>query len=241
MPVNGFPNYPFCLPSYIAAFDGQLAQQELKAETRSWRSEGYAEDSEVLIFDHHHGVGLRRRCNDDDIDQLLVEPLPQVKFILLLPIVHEKVATDILARGPAAAKVFRRNELYDEQAGDSAHSEKPSVWIGDQFNISRIALFKILTRGVLTKCFRILDILSTNLFSPADPGSSDGHGQEIPSQFRASPEWWISLTTIIPLTGLAFLIWFIWSSRAESIIRQRIADEEVKVEVNMRLQKDAVA
>jgi hypothetical protein len=67
------PNYPFCLPSYVAAFDdGQLAEQELKADTRSWRSEGYTDDSNVQIFDHHHGEGTTCSYNDCEIDLLLV-------------------------------------------------------------------------------------------------------------------------------------------------------------------------
>ncbi|KAF2189219.1 hypothetical protein K469DRAFT_683656 [Zopfia rhizophila CBS 207.26] len=146
MTETNLPDYPFCLPSYVAAFDdGQLAQQELKAETRSWRSEGYAKESDVLIFDHHHGAGIRRRCNDDDINRILAEPPPKVRFILLLPTVHEKIA-DTVARNPAAAKVLRKNELYDEHAGDPADPEKASAWIGDQFNISRKSLFKIMTK-----------------------------------------------------------------------------------------------
>lgn len=77
MSRNDLPNYPFCLPSYVAAFDdGQLAQQELKTETRSWRSEGYAKESRVLVFDHNDGVGSRRMCSDDDIDRILVSFLP---------------------------------------------------------------------------------------------------------------------------------------------------------------------
>ena len=70
------PNYPFCLPSYVAAFDdGQLAEQELKAETRSWRSEGYADDSNVQIFDHHNGEGTIGSYNDVELDLLLVDVL----------------------------------------------------------------------------------------------------------------------------------------------------------------------
>ena len=66
-------DYPFCLPTYVAAFDdGQFAQRELKEKACSWRSEGYAEDSRVHIFDHHEGVGSIRICNDNDIDRLLV-------------------------------------------------------------------------------------------------------------------------------------------------------------------------
>lgn len=73
MSNNDLPNYPFCLPSYIASFDdGQLAEQELKAETRSWRSEGYAKDFNIQILDHDHGVGRNRFCSDADIAQMLV-------------------------------------------------------------------------------------------------------------------------------------------------------------------------
>lgn len=73
MPSDTLLEYPFCLSSYVAAFDdGQLAQQELKDEACSWRSEGYADDSSVQIFDHNDGVGRIRLCNDDAIDQILV-------------------------------------------------------------------------------------------------------------------------------------------------------------------------
>ncbi|PVH94309.1 hypothetical protein DM02DRAFT_693534 [Periconia macrospinosa] len=145
MTESKLPDFPFCLPSYVAAFDdGQLAQQELKAETRSWRSEGYAKESDVLIFDHHYGVGTHRRCNDDDIDRILAEPPPQVRFVLLLPTVHERIA-DTVARNPAAAEVLRKNELYDEHVGDPADPENVS-WVGDQFNISQRSLFRIVTK-----------------------------------------------------------------------------------------------
>jgi len=40
---------------------------------------------------------------------------------------------------------------------------------------------------------------------------------------------------MIPLTALTFLIWFMWRSRTESMIKRRIADEEVEAE---ELQKD---
>lgn len=85
MPTVNLSQYPFCLPSYVAAFDdGQLAQQELKAETRSWRSEGYAQESNVQIFDHHNGEGVGRYCNDADVDRILVNlssaPLGHVEF-----------------------------------------------------------------------------------------------------------------------------------------------------------------
>lgn len=140
------PHYPFCLPSYVAAFDdGQLAQQELKTETRSWRSEGYAAESNVLVLDHHHGVGTKRYCSDADIHQILDEPPPQVRFILLLPTVHEKIAAEV-AKNPDAAEVLRKNELYDENTVDPADPEKPSTFTSDQFNISRKALFEILTK-----------------------------------------------------------------------------------------------
>jgi hypothetical protein len=73
MSDTDIPDYPFCLPSYVAAFDdGQLAEQELKAEIRSWRSEGYADDSNVRIFDHHRGEGKVRLCHDEEIDRVLV-------------------------------------------------------------------------------------------------------------------------------------------------------------------------
>ena len=74
MSDDKLPNYPFCLPSYVAAFDdGQLAELELKADTRSWRSEGYADDSNVQIYDHHNGEGTTRSYDDDGIDVLLVQ------------------------------------------------------------------------------------------------------------------------------------------------------------------------
>jgi hypothetical protein len=74
MSDDKLPNYPFCLPSYVAAFDdGQLAEQELKADIRSWRSEGYADDSNVQIYDHHNGEGTTRSYDDHGIDVLLVK------------------------------------------------------------------------------------------------------------------------------------------------------------------------
>lgn len=73
MSTDGLPDYPFCLPSYVAALDdGQLAKQELKAEARSWRSEGYADDSHIYILDHNNGVGNIRTCDDEGIDSVLV-------------------------------------------------------------------------------------------------------------------------------------------------------------------------
>ncbi|PSN67407.1 hypothetical protein BS50DRAFT_494021 [Corynespora cassiicola Philippines] len=144
MPTVNLSQYPFCLPSYVAAFDdGQLAQQELKAETRSWRSEGYAQESNVQIFDHHNGEGVGRYCNDADVDRILAEPPPQVRFILLLPTVHEKLAAK-MANDPETAVVFKKNELFDDDI-DPADVGKSTKWVSDEFNISRESLFKILT------------------------------------------------------------------------------------------------
>jgi hypothetical protein len=73
MSDDKLPNYPFCVPSYVAAFDdGQLAEQELKLDSRSWRSEGYADVSNVQIYDHHNGEGNTRSYDDLGIDALLV-------------------------------------------------------------------------------------------------------------------------------------------------------------------------
>ncbi|KAJ4368478.1 hypothetical protein N0V83_006835 [Neocucurbitaria cava] len=144
MPGKHLQDYPFCLPSYIAAFDdGQLARQELKEEVRSWRSEGYAEDSHVKVFDHNNGIGTIRECNDEDIDQLLAGAPPQVRFILLLPTVHERIA-DTVCKDVAVSDVFKKNELYDPGAIDPADLG-PSAWEASKFNISRAALTKILT------------------------------------------------------------------------------------------------
>jgi hypothetical protein len=81
MPTSILPDYPFCLPSYVAAFDdGALAKQELKEETRSWRSEGYATDSSVQIFDHTNGEGKKRVCNDEQITKILVTWPPRSRY-----------------------------------------------------------------------------------------------------------------------------------------------------------------
>ena len=67
-----------CLASMIAearkAYNhlGQLAQHELKESEPSWRSEGYAKDSYVEILDHNHGESRIRRCNDAELDVVLV-------------------------------------------------------------------------------------------------------------------------------------------------------------------------
>ncbi|XPS96524.1 hypothetical protein M3J09_005789 [Ascochyta lentis] len=138
--------YPFDQDSYIAAFDdGQLAKQELKAGVPSWRSEGYAEDSSVEVLDHDHGVGKARRCNDSDLDQVLAEPPPQLRFILLLPTVHERIAQELSQR-TVAADLFRMNEMYDDKTVDPADPEDSATWNGSRLNISRDALLKIMTR-----------------------------------------------------------------------------------------------
>ena len=69
------PDYPFCLPSYIPAFDdGLLARQELepKGPSATWRSERFPAESNVLVLDHNHGQGRQRYCNDAEIVHLLV-------------------------------------------------------------------------------------------------------------------------------------------------------------------------
>ena len=73
--IDSTPDYPFCLPSYIPAFDdGLLARQELepKGKSASWRSERYPAQSNVLILDHNDGKGRQRCCNDAEIAQMLV-------------------------------------------------------------------------------------------------------------------------------------------------------------------------
>ncbi|KAI2476219.1 hypothetical protein Ptr902_12295 [Pyrenophora tritici-repentis] len=143
---NDDKDYPFNLPTYIAAFDdGQLASQELKHERRSWRSEGYAEDSHIQIFDHNHGIGTIGFHNDDGIDKLLGEAPPQVRFILILPMVHERIA-DTASQVIETADLFRRNELYDDGSIDPSEPEPPVRWEASRFNISRRSLIKILTK-----------------------------------------------------------------------------------------------
>ncbi|KAF2177528.1 hypothetical protein K469DRAFT_807439 [Zopfia rhizophila CBS 207.26] len=119
------PNYPLCLPSYVAAFDdGQLAQQELKAETGSWQLGGYADASNLLILDYNYGHGIHRYRSDE--------------------IIYRRLE---VAENPAVAKVLRKRKLYDEDGeNDNVSKEKGVRGIVDQFNISRKALFSILTK-----------------------------------------------------------------------------------------------
>ncbi|CAA9966704.1 CorA domain containing protein [Pyrenophora teres f. maculata] len=139
-------DYPFDLPTYIAAFDdGHLASQELKHERRSWRSEGYAKDSHIQIFDHNHGIGTIGFHNDSGIDKLLGEAPPQVRFVLILPMVHEHIA-DTASQVMETADLFRRNELYDDGSIDPSEPELPVRWEASKFNISRRSLIKILTK-----------------------------------------------------------------------------------------------
>lgn len=76
-------------------------------------------------------------------DQPQAEPPPQVRFILLLPTVHEKLAAK-MANDPETAVVFKKNELFDDDI-DPADVGKSTKWVSDEFNISRESLFKILT------------------------------------------------------------------------------------------------
>jgi hypothetical protein len=61
-----------------------------------------------------------------------------------LPTVHERIA-DVVSKNAAAAALFRKNELYDYPSDDPADPEPPTEWEASKFNISRHALFKILT------------------------------------------------------------------------------------------------
>lgn len=58
---------------------------------------------------------------------------------------HERIA-DTVCKDVAAADLFKKNELYDHGALDPADPEKPAQWVASKFNISRSALFKIMTK-----------------------------------------------------------------------------------------------
>jgi hypothetical protein len=81
-------NYPFPLPSFCPGLDdGQFCQRELKEESRSWRSEKYPPASNVLVFDHDHGVGTTGVYNDADIDLFLAVRSSIIShcFVLIFP------------------------------------------------------------------------------------------------------------------------------------------------------------
>jgi hypothetical protein len=59
--------------------------------------------------------------------------------------VHERIA-DVVSKNVAAATLFEKNELYDYPSIDPADPEPPTEWEASKFNISRYALFKILTK-----------------------------------------------------------------------------------------------
>lgn len=64
--------YPHCLPTFIEGIDdGQMAVRELQAESRSWRAEKYAADSNLLVLEHIDGEGKIACYNDAQIDQML--------------------------------------------------------------------------------------------------------------------------------------------------------------------------
>lgn len=78
--------YPLNAPSYIPALDdGPWVQQELQQETKTWRSEKWPPQSNVLILDYAKGVSTIEYYDDAGITTLLEGPDPQVRFILLAP------------------------------------------------------------------------------------------------------------------------------------------------------------
>jgi hypothetical protein len=62
-----------------------------------------------------------------------------------LPTVHERIA-DVVLKDTAASTLFKKNELYDFPSRDPADPQPPTEWKSSKFNISRRALFKILTK-----------------------------------------------------------------------------------------------
>lgn len=64
--------YPYCLPTFIDGIDdGEMAVRELQAESRSWRAEKYAADSNLLVLEHIDGEGRSACYNDAQIDTML--------------------------------------------------------------------------------------------------------------------------------------------------------------------------
>lgn len=105
-----------------------------------------------------------------DLTRRQAEPPPQIRFILLLPTVHERITEKFFkqseldldkkemnmeAKDKAAydakrlaetKEVWKKNELFDENKTDSADTKYLEEWRKDRMNISRDALFKILTK-----------------------------------------------------------------------------------------------
>ena len=80
--MEGSEGYPFNLPSYHLAFDdGKFCEEELNNPSTSWRSEEYPCNSNVLILDHHQGVGTSQHYDDAGIDELLSARHPSSSLI----------------------------------------------------------------------------------------------------------------------------------------------------------------
>ncbi|OSS54163.1 hypothetical protein B5807_00375 [Epicoccum nigrum] len=155
--------YPFGQTSYIAAFDdGQLAQHELKESEPSWRSEGYAKDSYVEILDHNHGESRIRRCNDAELDVVLAESPPQIRFILLLPTVHERIAEGL----------FKQAEADFVKAKKKAEGKEKVE--SDPEKTAEIYLEKEKTKDV----FKKNELYDENVKDPADTQFLEGRKQD---------------------------------------------------------------
>ncbi|KAL4786736.1 hypothetical protein BJX76DRAFT_365234 [Aspergillus varians] len=142
-------DYPFPLSSFCPGLDdGHFCQRELKEEAKSWRSEKYPPTSNILIFDHDHGVGTTGAYDDAGIDHLLAaQHQPQLRIILLHPTPEKRILRTLC--DPEAVKTLLKNELIKDQTAtpadpkflDEFHGEVPS-----QLNVTRSSLLKILTR-----------------------------------------------------------------------------------------------
>lgn len=173
---TGDLEYPSSAPSYLPAFDDEpWVRQELQEASETWRSEKWPRQSNVLILDHHRGESTIKHYNDASLTLLLDGPNPDVRFILLLPTNQEKIQHEVTDH-KAAKVYYSNELLDDptkptlRPGGGWPHTvdeEGPSVYgtedadeetgrvtrpdareeeVPSQLNISRKALFKILTR-----------------------------------------------------------------------------------------------
>ncbi|KAL4918890.1 hypothetical protein BDW62DRAFT_217364 [Aspergillus aurantiobrunneus] len=102
----------------------------------------YPLTSNVLIFDHDHGVGTTGAYDDANIDRLLA-----LRIILLHPTPEKRILRTL--RDPDAVRNLIKNELIKDQTTTPADPKFLDEFEGEvpsQLNITRSSLLKILTR-----------------------------------------------------------------------------------------------
>ncbi|KAL2192216.1 hypothetical protein P885DRAFT_48206 [Corynascus similis CBS 632.67] len=138
--------YPYCLPTFIDGIDdGEMAVRELQAESRSWRAEKYAADSNLLVLEHIDGEGRSACYNDAQIDTMLQPQRSQVRFMVLLPTPVET----IVIQDEKTAMMMAKDELDTGTSGGDDDAPRMSQFATStpgELNISRKSLLKILTK-----------------------------------------------------------------------------------------------